>query len=86
MQRHYPDLPGRARGIRLGEARQTLVSRYLENVVAAERRMIERVFHVLDWTPAELDRTLDALLEAHTIRSIRIEGEDGEHFVSAAFL
>jgi hypothetical protein len=91
VQRHYPELPGQAREIRVGEARQTLVSQYLENVVAADRRAIERVFHVLNWTPAEVDRTLDALMEAGTIRRLtvgqpRIEGKDAQQFVSAALL
>jgi hypothetical protein len=91
VQRHYPELPDKAREIRLSEARQTLVSQYLENVVAAERRTVERVFHVLSWTPAEIDRTLDALLEAGTIRRLtvgqpQIEGEDRQQFVSAALL
>jgi hypothetical protein len=91
VQRHYPELPGQAREIRLSEARQVLVSRYLENVVAADRRAIERVFHVLNWTAAEVDRTLDALLKASTVRCLtigqpQIKEEDGRQFVSAAYL
>jgi hypothetical protein len=62
VQRHYPDLPRRARQISRGEARRTLVRRYLENVIVAERRMLDRVFHVLRWTRRELDATLAALV------------------------
>jgi hypothetical protein len=62
VQRHYPELPLHAREVRRSQARQVLVRRYLENVVVAERTMIERVFHVLRWTKAELDATLAALV------------------------
>jgi hypothetical protein len=85
VQRHYPDLPGKARHIRRSEARRTLVSRYLQNVVAADRKMIARVFHVLRWTPAELDRTLGALLEAGLIRAMQAGDGIGEQFVSGDY-
>jgi hypothetical protein len=45
-----------------------LVQRYLDNVVAAERGMVAKVFHVLRWTPRELERTIAGLLEAGTVR------------------
>jgi hypothetical protein len=35
-----------------------LVQRYIDNVVATDRNMIAKVFHVLKWTSAELDRTM----------------------------
>jgi hypothetical protein len=86
VQRHYPDLPDKARRIGRGEARRILVSRYLDNVIAADRRMIERVFHVLRWTPAELERTLDALLGKGAIRAVWVKDGEGEQFVSTVFL
>lgn len=81
LQRHYPDLPGEARPILRSEARQILVSRYLENVIAADRKMIARVFHVLGWTLAELDATLAALVQADIIRIVHIKGETGDRYV-----
>ena len=86
VQRHYPDLPGQARPIRRREARRALVARYLHNVVAANRAMIARVFHVLRWTPAELDDTLDALLDDGAIHAVQVDGEIGKQFVPDDFL
>jgi hypothetical protein len=83
VQRHYPELPRQARQIKRSEARRTLVQRYLDNVVAAQRRMIERVFRVQGWTGTELTHTIDALLEDGAIRRVRVEGLEGEHLFSA---
>jgi hypothetical protein len=77
VQRHLPDLPARARPIARGEARQILVSRYLEDVIAVEQGMIGRVFHVMDWTPAELERTIQVLLQEGRVRRVRVEGIKG---------
>ena len=74
VQRHFPELPEQARQIKRSEARRALVSRYLDNVVAADRKMIAKVFHVFRWTPRELDRTIAALLEEGAVREIEIEG------------
>jgi hypothetical protein len=35
-----------------------LVSRYINNVVATDRKMIAKVFHVLKWTSLELHSVL----------------------------
>ena len=55
VQRHFPELPGQARNIKRSEARGTLLRRYLDNVVAADRKMVAKVFHVLRWTPTEIN-------------------------------
>jgi hypothetical protein len=73
LQRHFFDLPEQARRIGRAEARRVLVQRYLDNVVAADRAMIAKVFHVLKWTPAELDRAIAALVEENTVREVEIE-------------
>jgi hypothetical protein len=77
LQRHFPDLPGRARTIGRGEARRVLVQRYLENVVAADRKMVAKVFHVLKWTPMELDRTIDGLLQEGLIVPYFLQSAEG---------
>jgi hypothetical protein len=82
LQRHFPDLPQRARPIGRGEARRVLVQRYLDNAVAADRKMIAKVFHVLKWTPKALDRTIATLLAEDTVREIGIEGVEGPRLVS----
>jgi len=82
LQRHFPDLPERARPITRGEARRALVSRYLDNVAAADRKMVAKVFHVLRWTSRELDRTIAALLEEGVVREMEIQGIKGSQLVS----
>jgi len=86
VQRHFPALPDQARRIKRSEARQTLVARYLDNVVAADRNMIGRVFHVLNWSKTELEWTLASLLQKETIREVKVKGEKRPQLVSARVL
>jgi len=86
LQRHFPNLPDQARPIGRAEARRVLVQRYLDNVVATEQAMIAKVFHVLKWTPAELERTITALVEEGTVREVQIEELKGPQLVSARVL
>jgi hypothetical protein len=74
VQRHFPDLPAQARPIGRGEARRALVLRYLDNVVATDRKMVAKVFHVLRWTPTELSRTIAVLLGEGAIQEVQIKG------------
>ena len=83
VQRHYPELPERARPIKRSEARHTLVLRYLDNVVAADRKMVEKVFHVLKWTADEWDRTIEALQQEEAIRQVTVKGSSSPTLVSA---
>jgi hypothetical protein len=50
FQRWFPQVPEQARGIKRSEARRVLVQRYLDNVVATDRNMVAKVFHVFKWT------------------------------------
>ena len=68
------------------DARRVLVQRYLDNVVAADRKMIAKVFHVLKWTSRELDRTIAALLEEGAIQEVQVEGAKQLQLVPTAFL
>lgn len=86
VQRHFPDLPEQARQIGRAQARRVLVSRYLENVVAADREMIGRVFHVLNWTPTELERTINALLQEEVILEMQVAGLKHPQLIPARFL
>jgi hypothetical protein len=86
FQRWFPEIPERARSIKRGEARRVLVQRYLDNVVAADRKMIAKVFHVLKWTSRELDRTIAALLEEGAIQEVQVEGAKQLQLVPTAFL
>jgi hypothetical protein len=75
LQRHYPDLPAQARPIGRAEARRVLLQQYLDNVVAADRKMVAKVFHVLKWTSKELERTIDALLVEGAVGEVEVEKE-----------
>ena len=83
FQRWFPEVPEQARAIKRSEARRVLVQRYIDNVVATDRKMIAKVFHVLKWTSRELDRTIAALLEQRAVNEMEIEGIQGTQLVSA---
>jgi hypothetical protein len=86
VPRHYPDLPARAREIGARQAREALITQYLDNVIGTDRGMVQRVFHVLNWTPAELNRTINTLLEKGAIRKAKIQGEDRPQLISTPAL
>ena len=81
-----PDLPEKARQVKRSQARRTLVLQYLENAVAVDREMIRKVFHVLDWTPSELDRTVAELCQEGVVRKVRVEGLDRVQFFATRAL
>lgn len=86
LERHFPELPEQASQITRSEAVRTLVSRYLGNVVAADRRMIGRIFRVLQWTAAELERTLASLLNEGVVREIQVNGLTQPQLISTHVL
>ena len=86
FQRWFPEVPEQAHAIKRSEARRVLVRRYLDNVVAADRNMVAKVFHVLKWTPKELERTIAALIEDKTAREVQIKGLRASQLVSARVL
>jgi hypothetical protein len=82
MLRHFPDLGHSSRAIKRSVAQRALLLRYLENVVAADRAMIKRVFHVLKWTATELERSTSALLESGAVRETQTAGSATAQLVS----
>jgi hypothetical protein len=86
VSRWYPDLPEQARPISGNQARQVLVLRYLDNVVAADCNMIRRVFHILNWTSTDLDRTIGTLLQAGVAQEVQVKGLKHPQFVSTRTL
>jgi hypothetical protein len=82
VQRHFPELPKQARDIKRNEARHTLLLRYLDSVVAADRAMVAKVFHVLRWTPTELNRTVAKSLEEGAIQEVSVKGMKQPQLVS----
>jgi hypothetical protein len=86
LQRHLPELPEQAQRIQRSEARRGLTLRYVDNVVAADRRMIKRIFSVLKWTSTELERTISTLLDEGAIGEATVSGLDRPQLVSTRFL
>jgi hypothetical protein len=86
LQRHFPELPGQAQRIQRSEARRALTLRYVDNVVAADRRTIKRIFSVLKWTSTELERTISTLLDEGAIGEATVSGLDRPQLVSTRFL
>ncbi len=84
FQRWFPEIPEQAREISRSTARRTLLRRYLDNVVTAERGMIDKVFRVLKWTPREVELTIAALLEEQAIQQISVEGLEHPQLLSTA--
>lgn len=62
------------------------MSQYLDNVVAADRKMIGRIFHVMKWTSAELERTIAALLDEGAVREVEVKGLDHPQLISSGAL
>ncbi|MBN2007215.1 MAG: hypothetical protein JXA21_27945 [Anaerolineae bacterium] len=74
VQRHFPTLAEQAHGISRSQAQQTLIQKYVDNIVCSDRDTIAKVFHVLKWTPAELEKTITTLLNNHTLEEAQLEG------------
>jgi hypothetical protein len=86
VQRHFPDLPEQARQIKRSTACRALISRYLDNTISIDRDMVRRVFHVLNWTRTELERTIAGMLQEGTIREAQVEGQGRPQLLSAQAL
>jgi len=82
LPRWLPHVPEQAQEIGRGEARRHLVLSYLDNVVAADRKMISKVFYVLQWTAAELDRAISDLLQEGCIREMQVKGLEHSQVIS----
>ncbi|MCX7854790.1 MAG: hypothetical protein N2556_02235 [Anaerolineae bacterium] len=86
LPRHFPEIPEQAREISRADARWMLVLQYLKTVVEAEAAMIARVFHVLNWTATELERTLQRLLREGHIRLVEAPGWPCPQFIPVEVL
>jgi hypothetical protein len=77
VPRHYPDLPERARHIGEGEARARLAELYFDSLGAAQQRDVEKLF---GWRKELTARTLNRLVENHTLIKTEHPSEKGEWF------
>lgn len=80
VSRWYPDVPIKAREITRGEARATILSRHLRNVIYATPREIARIF---SWSAQDTAGTIQRLVERDGVSvGERVEGVTGEVMVS----
>ena len=86
LLRHFSELSEQARVLKRSEAQRRLIRRYLENVVAVDRAMVKGMFHVLKWTPTEVERSISALLGERVVRETQVEGLPEAQLVSLRYL
>jgi hypothetical protein len=82
LPRHFSGVVETAREITGRQARETILLRYLQTVVAATPREVVKLF---GWQPGDVDRLATRLADGGQLRrDVRIEGLQGEHLVSTA--
>jgi uncharacterized protein YcaQ len=82
VERHFPELPARARPLRRGEARAKLLDLYLQSVGAATEAQMATLFR---WKPAEVTTALEHLAGAGAIRPVaKLAGQVGAWWATAA--
>jgi hypothetical protein len=86
LPRYFPGVPEAARALSRSASQQALIQRYLDNVVAAERKMVRKAFHVFRWSSREWKQAFEALLEAGSVREVKVEGETKPQLLSVAAL
>jgi len=74
LPRHFPELPERAHALSRSQSQQTLIQKYVDNVVCSDRTMIGKVFHVLKWSNQEVSTAIDALLQRGALQEVQVEG------------
>jgi hypothetical protein len=81
LPRHLPEEVAAAGSIRGQQARETLLLRYLQTVIAATPRQVCRLF---GWQSGDVDRLTGRLVAEGRLREgVRIEGLEGQYLVSA---
>jgi hypothetical protein len=80
LPRHFAGVVEAAGEITGGQARETILLRYLRTVVAATPHQVSLLF---DWEPGNLDRLVARLAGQDRLRAgVHIEGLPGEHLVA----
>jgi len=75
VHRHHPEILEQAREIKIGEARQELVTLYVRSAGAVQ---VSDVMKVFQWPKREMERTIDVLVEAGSLVSgLTVEGQKG---------
>jgi len=75
VHRHHPEMLEQAKEIRIGAARQELVTLYFRSVGAVQFSDVMKVFQ---WPKREMERTIDALVAAGAlVDGLQVEGQKG---------
>jgi len=77
VARHLPDMVEKARFIQEPAARRKLVELYFLSVGAGRQRDLKKIF---GWTPAEIEKTLNQLLEENVIVGGVLLSSQGENW------
>ena len=78
--RHFPQVVETARAITGRQARETILLRYIQTVIAATPSQVSRL---LGWRPEEVNRLATRLANEGRLRAgVRIEGLAGEYLVT----
>lgn len=79
FHRHFPGVVEAAQGISGGQARETILLRYLQAVIAATP---QQAGHLFGWQPGDVGRLVGRLTAEGRLRSgVRIAGLAGEHLL-----
>jgi hypothetical protein len=80
LPRHLPHVVEAARQITGRQARETILLRYLQSVIAARPEQVGRLF---GWLPSDVERLVARLADAGQLHAgVRIEGLKGEFLVT----
>jgi hypothetical protein len=82
LPRHFAQVVAAAREISGSQARETILLRYLQVVIAATKAEVARLF---GWLPRDVERLASRLAEEGRIQEgVSIEGLAGDYLVSSA--
>jgi hypothetical protein len=83
LPRHFTEVVRKAEAITGRQARETILLRYLQTVIAATPQQVRGLF---GWQPGDVDRLVGQLGAAGRIQAgIRIEGLAGQFLVSTSY-
>jgi hypothetical protein len=83
LPRHFAPVVRKAEAITGGKARETILLRYLQTVVAATPQQVRSLF---GWQPGDVDRLVRQLAADNRLHAgVQIEGLDGQYLVSKSW-
>ncbi|MDF1515354.1 MAG: hypothetical protein P1S60_16210, partial [Anaerolineae bacterium] len=86
LPRYYPQVPLEARNYGRAQSQARLIQRYIDNAVAVERSMVQKIFYVLKWTPREIQSAVNHLIETDKVWEGEVNGGDYPLLVSTTVM